>query len=47
MVYALQIGDEIWVVHAFQKKSTSGIKTAKSDIDLIDARLKQLRERLG
>jgi phage-related protein len=47
VVYALQIGDEIWVIHAFQKKSTSGIKTAKADIDLIHARLKRLRERLG
>src|SRR5260370_11162622 len=27
VVYAVQLGDEIWVVHAFQKKSTQGIKT--------------------
>src|SRR3977135_2206868 len=26
-VYAVQLADEIWVVHAFQKKSTQGIKT--------------------
>jgi len=37
MVYALQLSDEIWVVHAFQKKSTRGIKTPKHEIDLIDA----------
>src|ERR1017187_7515065 len=46
VVYALQIGDDIWVVHAFQKKSKSGIKTPKQEIDLIDERLKRLRERL-
>ena len=27
VVYAVQIGAELWVVHAFQKKSTQGIKT--------------------
>ena len=27
MVYALRVGDDIWVVHAFQKKSKSGINT--------------------
>jgi phage-related protein len=27
VVYAVQLADEIWVVHAFQKKSTQGIKT--------------------
>jgi phage-related protein len=44
VVYALQIDDDIWVIHAFQKKSKSGIKTPKQDIDLIDERLKRLRE---
>jgi phage-related protein len=28
------------VLHCFQKKSPSGIKTAKTDVDLIGARLK-------
>lgn len=46
VVYALQIDDDIWVVHAFQKKSKSGIKTPKADIDLIVERLKRLKERL-
>src|SRR5271155_3561649 len=39
IVYALQIGDDIWVIHAFQKKSKSGIKTPRQDIDLIHERL--------
>ncbi len=38
-VYALKIDSEIWVVHAFQKKSTSGIKTQKADIELIERRI--------
>jgi len=47
VVYAVQIGDEIWVVHAFQKKSTQGIKTPQREIDTVATRLKQLREMLG
>src|SRR5580698_187661 len=44
VVYAVQLADEIWVVHAFQKKSTQGIKTPKRAIDLIKDRLKRLQE---
>ena len=46
VVYALQIGEEIWVVHAFQKKSKSGIATPKHEIDLIKDRIKRLKELL-
>ncbi len=46
VVYAVQIGAELWVVHAFQKKSTQGIKTPKREIDLIEARVKRLKEML-
>ncbi|MDH3600654.1 MAG: type II toxin-antitoxin system RelE/ParE family toxin [Candidatus Tectomicrobia bacterium] len=45
-VYAVQIGEAVWVVHAFQKKSTRGIKTPKKEIDLIQDRIKRLREQL-
>lgn len=44
VVYAVLIGEDIWVVHAFQKKSTQGIKTPKHEIDLIHERLKRLKE---
>jgi phage-related protein len=44
VVYALQIGAELWVVHAFQKKSTQGIKTPKHELDLIETRVKRLKE---
>ncbi len=43
-VYAVKIGADLWVVHAFQKKSTQGIKTPQREIDLIRQRLKQLKE---
>ena len=46
VVYAVQVADEIWVVHAFQKKSRQGIKTPKVEIDLIKNRLKRLKEML-
>ena len=46
VIYAVQLGDDIWVLHAFQKKSTQGIKTPKHEIDLIKDRLKRLKEML-
>jgi phage-related protein len=45
-LYAVKIGAEIWVIHAFQKKSKSGIKTPQMEVDLIRDRLKNLREAL-
>jgi phage-related protein len=45
-VYAVRIGTDIWVVHAFQKKAKTGIKTPKHETDVIRARIKRLREML-
>jgi phage-related protein len=45
-IYALKIGADIWVVHAFQKKSKSGVKTPQLEVDLIRERLKRLKEAL-
>lgn len=45
-VYAVQIDEVLWVVHAFQKKSKTGIKTPKAEIELIRNRLKRLKETL-
>lgn len=39
-VYAVKIGEKIYVLHAFQKKSKQGIKTPQADIDLIKQRYK-------
>jgi phage-related protein len=47
VVYALQIDTDIWVLHAFQKKSKTGIKTPKMEIDLVRERLKRLKEWLN
>jgi phage-related protein len=38
-VYVLKLSDAIYVLHSFQKKSKSGIKTPKLEIDLIKQRL--------
>lgn len=46
VVYAVQIDDDIWILHAFQKKSKSGIKTPRAETDLILERLKRLKESL-
>ena len=46
VVYAVQLGEDVWVIHAFQKKSTRGIRTPKHEIDLIKDRLKRLKEML-
>jgi phage-related protein len=43
-VYAVQIGERVYVLHAFQKKSPKGITTAQKDINLIKSRYKQAIE---
>lgn len=43
VVYALQVGEAIWVIHAFQKKSKTGIKTPQRETDLIKKRFKDLK----
>lgn len=45
-IYAVQLGDAIWVIHAFQKKSKTGIATPHKEVELIKARLKRLEEML-
>jgi phage-related protein len=39
-VYTVKFATAIYVLHAFQKKSKSGIKTRSEDLDLIQRRLK-------
>jgi len=46
VVYALQLADEVWVIHVFQKKSKQGIKTPKHEIELVRERLRRLKEAL-
>ncbi len=47
VVYTVELADEIWVVHAFQKKSRQGTKTPKREIDLVRDPLKRLEEVFG
>jgi phage-related protein len=39
-IYTVRLSSGVYVLHAFQKKSTQGIKTARRDIDLIEDRMK-------
>lgn len=43
-VYTVSLGDVVYVLHAFQKKSTRGIKTPKRHLDTIAQRLEQAQE---
>lgn len=45
-LYAVKIDTDIWVIHVFQKKSKSGIKTPQMEVDLVGERLKRLKEAL-
>jgi len=44
VVYTVKLKDAVYVLHAFQKKSKSGIKTPKHEIHLINQRLAEARE---
>ena len=39
-LYTVRFERAVYVLHAFQKKSPKGAKTAQKDVDLISARLK-------
>ncbi|SDM39246.1 Phage-related protein [Franzmannia pantelleriensis] len=39
-VYTVKLGDAVYVLHCFQKKSSRGIATPKPDLDKIRDRLK-------
>ena len=39
-VYTVRFAHAIYVLHCFQKKSPSGIRTTKQDVELIHERLK-------
>jgi phage-related protein len=43
-VYTVKFAEAIYVLHAFQKKSKSGIATSKRDLDLIEERLKRAKQ---
>ncbi|HEX7180882.1 MAG TPA: type II toxin-antitoxin system RelE/ParE family toxin [Thermoanaerobaculia bacterium] len=39
-VYTVRFEKAVYVLHCFQKKSPSGVRTARQDVDLIHERLK-------
>lgn len=43
-VYTVRFDNAVYVLHCFQKKSTSGVKTAQRDIELIRIRLQAAQE---
>jgi phage-related protein len=43
-VYTVKFIEAIYVLHAFQKKSKSGVATARREIDLIEERFKRAKE---
>ena len=43
-IYTMHFAQAIYVLHCFQKKSPSGIKTAQTDIDLVHSRLKTAQQ---
>ena len=46
VVYVTELAGRLWVIHAFRKKSKTGIRTPKAEIDLVRGRLARLREEL-
>lgn len=43
-VYMVRLAGRVYVLHAFQKKSKSGIATPKAEIDVVRQRLKRALE---
>ena len=43
-VYTVRFSKAVYVLHAFQKKSPSGVRTALTDIRLIEKRLEAAKE---
>ena len=46
-VYVTQVGNAIYVLHAFQKRSTSGIATPRRELELIRQRIQLARKLAG
>ena len=43
VAYTVRFAKAVYVLHCFQKKSPTGVRTAKTDIDLIHERLNTAR----
>lgn len=43
-IYTVRFEGAVYVLHAFQKKSPSGIRTAAGDVELVRERLRRARQ---
>lgn len=43
VIYTIEVDDFVFVLHAFQKKSTSGIATPKQELALLKNRIKEAK----
>lgn len=43
-MYTTRIGDDVYVLHAFQKKSKKGVATPPHELDVIEGRLNAARQ---
>ena len=43
-IYTVKFAEALYVLHAFQKKSKSGVSTPKRDLDLIEERFRRAKE---
>jgi phage-related protein len=43
VIYTIEMKECVFVLHAFQKKSKSGIATPKQELELLNARLKEAK----
>jgi phage-related protein len=43
-IYTVRFADKVYVLHVFQKKSKTGIRTPQSEIELVRQRLKRAAE---
>jgi len=43
-MYVLNLGKAVYVLHAFVKKSKSGVGLPRRDVDLIEGRLRRAKE---
>ena len=46
VVYVTDVAGRLWVIHAFRKKSKTGVRTPRAEIDLVRTRLARLKEEL-
>ena len=43
LAYTVHFDDAVYVLHCFQKKSPSGLRTARTDVEIIHRRLRAAR----